>query len=344
MYAGAGCSYKLRLMNTMVTELNLANVDLDLFLVLHTVMEEQSATRAAERLNVSRPAVSNAIARLRLLLKDQLLVRSSRGLVPTPLAVQIAPHVATALTHIRSALEAAKGFDPATTTRRFTIASSDYEQLAFLPRVVAEFRRRLPQASLRVISIDQMLRTDGLTTGEVDLFLGASPSPLPAVLGADTIAHDDVVCILRRDHPRVARKLPLDLFFELSHVEIALLGDRPSAGRLLANAAEASLGRVRRIAVSVPNFTSAAMAVVASDCVAAVPRRLAALFVQIWPLRVLKLPIDFPPVVTQMVWHVRTAEDVPVRFLRRMITDTATRKGRHKERPMRQGGQAGGKT
>ena len=284
----------------MVTEMNLANVNLDLFLVLHTVMEEQSATRAAERLNVSRPAVSNAIARLRLLLNDPLVVRSPRGLVPTPLAAQIAPDIASALKHLRSAVEAAKGFDPATTTRRFTVASSDYEHLAFLPRVIAEFRRRLPHAVLRVISIDQMLRTDGLTTGDVDLFLGAPPSPLPPVLRADVIAHDSVVCILRRNHPRVRRMLSVDLFFELPHVEIALLGDRPSAGRLLANGAEARLGRVRRIAISTPDFTSAAMVVAATDCLAAMPRRLAKLFTKIWPLRVLKLPIDFPPVVTQI--------------------------------------------
>ena len=310
-------------MTTVVTNMNLESIDLDLFLVFHTVMEERSATRAAERLNLSRPAVSNALARLRLILNDPLVVRSSRGLVPTPLAMQIAPHVAIAVKHIRAAVETARGFDPTTTSRRFTVASSDYEQLSFLPRVVTDFRRRLPQAILRVISVEQMLQTNGLMTGEVDLFLGLLPAPLPAALAADVIARDDVVCIMRRDHARVGRRLSMELFFELSHVEVALFGDRPSAGRQLAEAAEAELHRSRRIAISAPNFVSAAMAVVASDCVAALPRRLAVLFARIWPLRILQLPITFPQVVTHMVWHVRTAEDAPVKYLRRMITATA---------------------
>lgn len=302
--------------------MNLANIDLDLFLVLHTVLEERSATLAAERLNLSRPAVSNAIARLRAILNDPLVVRSSRGFVPTPLALQIAPHIATAVQHIRTALEAAKGFDPATTTRRFTIASSDYEQVAYLPRIMAEFRSRLPLATLRVVSVDQMLQSNGLATGEVDLFLGVLPAPVPAALATEVIAHDTVVCIVRRGHPRVGRRLSADLFFELAHVEVALLGSRPSAGRQLAEAMETKLRKRRRIVISVPNFIAAGMAVASSDCLATIPRRLAAMLAQNWPLRVFPLPISFPPLVTQMIWHNRTREDAPVEYLRRLIAST----------------------
>lgn len=299
--------------------MNLTNLDLDLLLVLHTVLEEQSATRAAERLNLSRPAVSNAIARLRASLGDPLFVRTSRGFLPTPLALQMAPHLAVAIKHLRAAVETATGFQPRTTSRRFTLACSDYEQLAFLPRVIADFRRRMPHAALRVLSVEQMLQTNALMSGDVDLFLGVLPTPRPFTLAAQVIAHDDIVCIARRDHPRIPRQLSAALFFELPHVELALLGQRPSSGRQLAEAAEAEWHQKRRIALSVPNFISVAISVAASDCLAAIPRRLATLFAQSWPLRILPLPLRFPPLATEMVWHLRSSEDAPVQYLRTRI-------------------------
>lgn len=310
-------------MNSMVTSVNLENIDLDLFLVLHTVIEERSATRAGARLHLSRPAISNALARLRRLLNDPLLVRSARGLVATPFTLEIAPHLAAAVEHLRMVMEATRRFDPATTTRRFTVACSDYEQMAFLPPVLREFRRRLPNALLRVVSVDQMVRTDGLETGEVDLLVGAPPAPLPAALGAETIGTDEIVCIARRDHPGVKGKLSVDRFFELPHVEIALLGDRPTTGRQIAATTAAKLGRTRRITLSVPTFASAAIAVIASDCLAAIPRRLALSFSQFWPLRILLIPVEIPPISTQMIWHTRTAGDPPIEYLKRLIAETA---------------------
>lgn len=318
-------SYKLQFLNSMVTTMNLESIDLDLFLVLHTVIEERSATRAGARLHLSRPAISNALARLRRLLHDPLLVRSARGLVATPFTLEIAPHLSAAVQHLQSVMEATRRFDPAATTRRFTVACSDYEQMAFLPPVLREFRRRLPNATLRVVSVDQLVRANGLATGEVDLLVGAPPAPLPTALGAEVIGTDEIACIVRRDHPYGKGKVSIDRFFELAHVEVALLGDGPTTGRQMADSMAAKLGRTRRVALSVPTFASAAIAVIASDCVAAIPRRLAVTFSQFWPLRILPIPVEIPPITTQMIWHTRTAGDPPVEYLKRLIAEMAKR-------------------
>jgi DNA-binding transcriptional LysR family regulator len=134
--------------------MNLSHVDLDLFVVLKAVLDEGSATRAAARLHVTRPAVSNALARLRRLLNDPLVVRTARGMVPTPRAKQIAPMVTSALEQLSSVIDDAKVFDPRTSTRRFSIACSDNEQVTVLPGVIEAVHRRLPLVALKIVNID----------------------------------------------------------------------------------------------------------------------------------------------------------------------------------------------
>src|SRR5579864_2740913 len=104
------------------TAMNLSTLDLNLLLVLHVVLEERSATRAAKRLHVTQSAVSNSIARLRMVLADPLVVRSGRGLVPTPRAEELAPLVAQAIAHLQLAVDRGAGFSPQASERCFTLS------------------------------------------------------------------------------------------------------------------------------------------------------------------------------------------------------------------------------
>src|SRR6516225_2601319 len=110
------------------TRMNLSSVDVNLFVVLHMVLEERSATRAAKRLHVTQSAVSNAIARLRTVIGDPLVVRSGRGLTPTPRAEELAPFIALAVVQLQLAIDRGAAFVPAASTRRFTIALADNHQ------------------------------------------------------------------------------------------------------------------------------------------------------------------------------------------------------------------------
>src|SRR5690348_14749366 len=133
----------------IIMAVNLATVDLNLFLVLHAVLEERSATRAAARLHVTQSAVSNALARLRDLLGDPLVVRSGRGLVPTPRAGELAPLLREVVDRLALALDR-RGFVPEESTRTFTIALADSHQMCEAPRIARAFAGRLPRATLRV--------------------------------------------------------------------------------------------------------------------------------------------------------------------------------------------------
>src|ERR1700722_3024508 len=121
----------------IISAMNLSALDLNLFVVLHAVLEERSATRAARRLNVTQSAVSNALARLRSVLGDPLVVRSGRGLVATPRAVELAPIIAQAIAHLESAVDRSQAFAPAQSTRTFTIAASDNHQTSEGGRIAA---------------------------------------------------------------------------------------------------------------------------------------------------------------------------------------------------------------
>src|SRR6516225_532896 len=107
------------------TSMNLSTLDLNLFVVLHVVLEERSATRAARRLHVTQSAVSNAIARLRSVLADPLVVRSGRGLAPTPRAEELRPFVAQAIAQLQAAVDRGAAFVPEASERRFTLALTD---------------------------------------------------------------------------------------------------------------------------------------------------------------------------------------------------------------------------
>src|SRR5882672_7724264 len=152
---------------------SITSIDLNLMLVLHTVLAERNVARAAERLHVTPSAVSNALARLRGAMGDPLVTRKGRGIVPTPRATELAPAIARAIRELELALVAAP-FDAASCTRTFTLAVADVGQVAWVPRLATGMRRELPLAYLRVVGIDALVSLGDLTSSEIDLHLGVA--------------------------------------------------------------------------------------------------------------------------------------------------------------------------
>jgi DNA-binding transcriptional LysR family regulator len=303
--------------------MNLSNVDLDLFVFLKAVLDEGSATGAAARLHVTRPAVSNALARLRRLLNDPLVVRTARGLVPTPRAKQIAPLVTSALEQLWSVVDDARVFDPRTSTRRFSIACSDNEQVTVLPGVIEAVHRRLPLVALKVVNIDQLLASDALPTGEVDVMIGTLPA-VPPSLRTEVLFTDRLVCIARKGHEALRRgRLTADQIWELSHVDVSLLNGRPTFGGRLSEAVQANQGRTRRVALTAPSFAFAAASVSRTDWLAILPATLATALATRHPLQIVEMPFELPPIPTQLVWHARSDRDQGVLLLRKLIAERA---------------------
>ena len=215
-----------------IMDVNLSALDLNLFLVLHAVLEERSATRAAARLHVTQSAVSNALARLREMLGDPLVVRQGRGLVPTPRAEELAPLLRDATDRLALAIDR-RGFVPEETTRTFTIALADSYQACELPRIARAFTKRLPRATLRVVSTDYLAATDGLAGGDIDLAF----MPEQAVqrgMRSRPLFMERAALVVRRDHPLVGRRMTRELFNELPHIDVHVVLGRPGIGHRVA--------------------------------------------------------------------------------------------------------------
>jgi DNA-binding transcriptional LysR family regulator len=288
-------------------------VDLNLILVLHHVLAEGTVVRAAERLHVTPSAVSNSLARLRGLLGDPLFVRSGRKVVPTPLARELAPQVATTVEKLRGILEARRKFNPEACTRSFTLASAD--NIGILPAIAARFAQSLPQASLRVVTLDHAVASDGLASGDIDILLG-----LPPTIGHDIRSEpayaDRLVCAMWRKCALAGRRLTLKRFLEARHVEVALQGKHAID---YVDTVLSRLGHRRSIALSVPQFALAASCVIGTPYITMLPASMAKGLAATLPLAVVRPPFELPAITILQLWHARSDADPGSTLLRTII-------------------------
>jgi DNA-binding transcriptional LysR family regulator len=304
-------------MMIIIMGINLSAVDLNLFVVLRAVLEERSATRAAVRLHVTQSAVSNALARLRQLLGDPLLVRQGRGLVPTPRAEELAPLLREATDRIALAIDR-RGFVPEESTRVFTIALADNHQAREMPHIAKAFAARMPRATLRVVSADYLAATDGLTSGDVDLAF----APAQAVqrgMRSRRLFEEHAALLVRRDHPQVRGRMTRELFNQLSHIDVHVVLGRPGFGHRVAQRGWEQARVRRRVVLTVPYFMAAAFAATETDLVAALPDRFAALCVKLLPLKRVTPTFAMPSMITVMAWHQRTDADIGAKVFREIV-------------------------
>ncbi|GAO01557.1 LysR family transcriptional regulator [Anaeromyxobacter sp. PSR-1] len=302
--------------------MSLSALDLNLLLVLDTVLAERSVAAAARRLHVTPSAVSNALARLRAALGDPLLVRRGRGIVPTPRAAELAPVLAGALRDLGAALHGGS-FDPATTTRTFTLAVADAGQLTRVPRVAALLAAEMPRARLRVVGIDSLVSLGGLSGTEIDVVIG--PGEEAAGIHVEPLFEERTVLVSRAGHPATGRTLSLDALGRLCHVAVEMA---PGKGfRDLAAVAYARAGVAREVAMSVPSFTAAAAVVAATDLVASIPASVLGVLGPHLGLRAVAAPVPLHAVAMKLCWHERTHADPAMAAFRDLVRRAVTSAG-----------------
>jgi DNA-binding transcriptional LysR family regulator len=304
-----------------ITTMNLSAVDLNLLVVLHAVLEERSATRAAKKLNVTQSAVSNALARLRAVLGDPLVVRSGRGIVATPRALELAPTIREVMAKIEGALDRGSTFVPEQTTRTFTFAAADNNQVRDVPFIAAAFARRLPRAKLRIVSVDFLVATDGLATGEVDATFMPTAG-VPEGYRSEHVFDEASALLVCKDHPRVRGPITPKLFGELAHIDVEVVLGRRGVGNKAATEDWKRKGLVRNVAMIVPYFTTAALIASRTDCVAGVPLRAAEVFCQMLPVRIARTTFPLPSLPMSLTWHERTDADPGATYFRRVLVES----------------------
>lgn len=293
--------------------MNVQDLDLNLLRVFDAVLRGRSVTTAARNLGLTQPAVSNALARLRALFDDALLVRTPTGMDATPFARELAQPVRQALALLESALAHGPGFDPATSTRAFRFYMSDLGQTEFLPPLVERVQRvargvRLEAVAMEVDDID-----DALAAGSLDLAVGFLPGLGPPVQRR-ALFRDPYVCLMRADHPAIRDRLTRKSFLAVSHALVSYRGGH----RVIEEALERA-GLARRIALRVPHFTVVPMVLERTDLILTLPSRVARVLERRGKFKALPPPVPIPPAEVAAHWHERFERDPGGRWLREMV-------------------------
>lgn len=311
---------------------SLAGIDVNLLVVLRAVLAERSATRAAKRLHVTQSAVSNALARLRAVLGDPLVVRHGRGLSPTPLALELRADLEAGLGQLDRLLARQRRFEPATSTRTFTVSLTDSYELSDLPRLVTSFEQALPRAQLQVITPERLIASNGLATGVVDAAILPTPLEMPG-LHKRPLWSERSVLVVRRDHPEIGERVTREQFERLRHVEVRVVGEH-GVGAKLAKSHLHKLGITRHAAILVPHFNAVAIAVAHSDAMGFLPQRFAEAVMRMMPLRAVGVPFPAVDFAMSLGWHDSTDADAGSRFFRELVFE-AFRPGPAKPRAPR---------
>jgi DNA-binding transcriptional LysR family regulator len=303
--------------------MNLQTIDLNLLLIFEALMEERSVTRAAKRVGLSQPAMSNALSRLRRTFNDPLFARTTDGMSPTPAAHSLIGPVRAALTQLRDLFEEKPGFSPAASERLFQLLTNDYVELTLLPPLAKAIREEAGGVSLRVQRSPNVFEPPSvnLLAESFDLAIGFFPDALTldARVRSELLWEDRNVCIARAGHPKIRGRISLRQYAESEHVAVFY----KKQGLGVIDTLLAQQGLSRRSAVVVPHFTSVPFLVSTTDFIATVPERLTQRFSGHLKLQSLRAPIDIPPLRLTLLWHERFHSDPAHRWLREMIAKTA---------------------
>lgn len=309
---------------------NLRTFDLNLLKVFDVVMTERSLTRAASRLALTQPAISNALRRLRESLDDELLLRKGRTLEPTPRALELWQPVREALRSLQASLAPAL-FEPASAEQVFVLTMADATAAEFMPGLVWILEKEAPGVSLRVVPLTTRDPRQILDLGEADLAIGHFPALL-ADLTAKAQAGDNVsfehqrmfsgdyVCVMRQGHPLADQPLTLDRFCEARHMLVSFSGRAFG----FVDEALAGLGRKRHVVLTVNQFFTAGKVVTHSDMLTVLPRHFIPVTGFASQLIVRDLPFAVPQIQVGAVWHQRLAHSSAHAWLRSKVSAIAT--------------------
>lgn len=277
---------------------NLSRLDLNLLHVFVAVYDETSITRAAETLNVTQPAVSNSLARLRDIFGDQLFVRAGQGIAPTPLAQTLIHPLRQALVSLDRTLATHERFDPLTSERIMSFSMSDFAEAVVLAPVIGEVSRLGSAITIRNRFVAERDLYSGLASGEIDFAVESHPLA-EADLSRRLLFRDEFVCVMRKDHPALEGELSLERYLELAHLHIS---NRPRVANIV-DGALSRLKRKRQVAVHVEHCLAAAAILSQSDLCLTIPTSFVEHFLPADRFAAVPRPFRMPPLQTWLYWH-----------------------------------------
>lgn len=293
-------------------------LDLNLLVVFEALMETRSVTRAAERINLTQPATSAALRRLRTYFGDDIVVAVGKRMHPTPFAEALFPQIQESLRGVERAIITPASFDPATTTRTFRIIASDYIMVAVLVPLSARLVTSAPNIRLEIIQPSEASVAD-LEQGRVDLMITPEPY-LAAWHPSEILFEEKQVVVGWAGNPIFEQGLTEEGFFAAGHVTVSMGSARIHA---FADSHLAHIGRQRRIEITVSSFASVPWFLQGTTRLAVLHERLIPAIISRFDLRCAPVPFPFPKLQEMVQFHEARAGDEGLRWLRRELAITA---------------------
>ena len=278
--------------------MNIKNFDLNLLIVFKTLFEEKNVTKASKKMGITQPAMSNALNRLRYLVKDDLFIRGPKGMRPTPRANDLSLPIQTALNNLELSLSSIN-FNPKTTKKNYRISMSDDVAPVILPNLVDFIEKNSPESSLCIRSQQGNEALKLLDNNEIDFAIGRFET-IAGRFGHADLFTEKYVCIMRKNHKfKNESKLSIDQYLDLKHLRVAPM-DAPlhPIDRVLSQ-----LNFEREISVRIDLITLAPVIIKNTDLILTLPSKTAQRMAKIYDFNICELPLDLERRKTKVVWH-----------------------------------------
>lgn len=296
--------------------MHISKVDLNLFIVLEAIYTEGSITRASLKMNLTQPAISHALNRLRQLFDDPLFERQGHVMTPTPLARSIIEPVRRALRGFEVTLNGVARFDAVSSERTFSLGVRDVLEASVLPSLMAGIARAAPSVSLNTLQVSRRELESELAAGTLDVCLDVL-LPLSNDIRRAQLAGDKTVVLVRRGHPLVKKKkLDLDTYLSLEHIQTSSRRRGPG----LEDVELSRQGLQRRIRLRCQHYFAACRVVSETDLALTMPERLARIVNQQFNNQLLAFPLEMPALDIYLYWHTNVDNDPANMWLRDQIT------------------------
>ena len=308
--------------------MNINKIDLNLLVYLDVLLREQNVTRAASRLNITQPAMSNGLKRLRELLGDPLLVRTSNGMIPTEKARRLQPVVRNVLLQLEEALQPEADFNPATSNRVFRIMASDYAASTLIPAMLKLINSTAPHVALDIMTPSDVSFHD-VEAGKIDMAINRFDE-LPQSFHQKIIWRDSFACLVNKAHPK-RHQFDLPNYLASQHIWVSKtgfgvgVGMDPNDVQNLGWVDEAlrKIGQRRKIRVFTRNYHVAMHLAQEQDLIATLPRKAALLHKDNPQLSIIEPPFAIPPIELKMIWSPLLHHDASHIWLRQIIMQAA---------------------
>jgi LysR family transcriptional activator of mexEF-oprN operon len=287
-----------------MNEKSFKGVDLNLLVVFAVLMRERSTTRAGERLFLSQSAVSHSLKRLRVLFGDELFVRASQGIVPTPRAEALYADLMPSLETIEGKLKGADKFVPAASEHTFRIGLPSALDVCLTPALLRRFAAEAPGVNLVVRPIDFRTGPGMIDREEIDLGLSNLPD-IESWHRRQAIGARNYACLFDGRRLKIKAPISLESYLSLPHVLTSFSGEREG----VVDAALAKLGLQRRVLVATADFSSIPFYLIHLDAIATLPEYAADSFSRVLGLTSCPVPLNLPDFSLSMVWHARLHHD-----------------------------------